>query len=326
MTAAPPRWQVILAFALVYIFWGSTYLAIDIAVGPPDKPFAPHIPPALMAGIRFLIAGPLMLAWCAFRRKRIRITRDEAIRLAVIGLLLLSCSNVVLAWAEQWVPTGLASLMVSVTPLWLLVLETWVFRGEHRVSGRAVGGLGLGVFGIFVLLWPQLRHTGEIGRAELFGSLALLGASFSWALGSVCSKQWKMTVDPFTATGWEMTFAGATNVLIATAFGEHHHVVWSTRGLGAIIYLVIFGSWVGFTAYIWLLKHVPTPKVATYAYVNPVVAVFLGWLVLHEQVTGYILAGTVVIVAAVATVTGAELKARDPEGQPGLPAVESTGD
>ncbi|HET8668404.1 MAG TPA: EamA family transporter [Terriglobales bacterium] len=317
-SAIPARWHVILAFALVYIFWGSTYLAIDVAVT--------QVPPALMAGTRFLIAGPLMLAWCTFRKKRVKIGRHEAIRLAVIGLLLLTCSNVVLAWAEQWVPSGLASLMVSVTPLWLLVLETWVFRGEHRVSGRALAGLGLGVFGIVVLLWPELRHSGEIGRAQLFGSLALLGASFSWALGSVCSKQWKMQVDPFTATGWEMTFAGLANILIGVAFGEQHRAVWSARGMGAILYLVIFGSWVGFTAYIWLLKHVPTPKVATYAYVNPVVAVFLGWLVLREQVTGYILAGTIVIVAAVATVTGAELHAREPAQESRLPAVESTGD
>jgi drug/metabolite transporter (DMT)-like permease len=325
-SAGPSRWQVMLAFALVYVFWGSTYLAIDLAVGPPDQPLQPHIPPALMAGTRFLIAGPLMLAWCALRGSRVRITRDEAVRLAVIGLLLLTCSNVVLAWAEQWVPTGLASLMVSVTPLWLLVLETWVFRGEHRVSARALCGLALGVFGICVLLWPELRHTTGIGRAELLGSVALLGASFSWALGSVLSKQWKMSVDPFTATGWEMTFAGTANLLLGFSFGEQHHAVWSARGIGAILYLVVFGSWVGFSAYIWLLKHVPTPKVATYAYVNPVVAVFLGWLILHEQVTGYILAGTVVIVAAVSIVTGAELKTRSPQQRATLPAVEGTGD
>ncbi len=321
MTAADRqrRWNVILAFALVYVFWGSTYLGIRIAVE--------QIPPALMAGTRFLIAGPLMLAWCAFTGRRVSIRLGEALRLAIIGILLLSVANVVLAWAELWVPSGLAALMVSVTPMWFLVLETWILPGEHRASGRAVAGLALGAAGIIVLLWPELRHTSGLQRRQLIGSLSLLGGSFAWALGSVFSKRWKLDVDAFTGAGYEMLFAGATNVLIGTVAGDWSHAVWSRRGMGAVIYLVIFGSWVGFSAYIWLLKHVPTTKVSTYAYVNPVVAVFLGWLVLHEQITAYILAGTVIIVLAVSLVTGAKLTART--GQPAeteLPAVETSAD
>lgn len=315
---APARWKVITAFALVYVFWGSTYLAIGTAVQ--------DVPPALMAGARFLIAGPLMLAYCAFTGRRISLSRDEFLRLAVIGILLLTASNVVLAWAEQWVPTGLSALIVSITPIWFLVLETWVFPGEHKVSARALAGIALGIGGIVVLLWPELTHTSGIGRRELFASLVLPLASLSWATGSVLAKRWKMSIDPFSATGWEMTFAGLANTLLGLSFGEQHTAVWSVRGIGSILYLVVFGSWVGFTAYIWLLKHVATTKVTTYAYVNPVVAVFLGWLILHEQVTGFILAGTIVIVAAVAMVTGAELKARTPAGEAELPAVESTGD
>jgi drug/metabolite transporter (DMT)-like permease len=122
----------------------------------------------------------------------------------------------------------------------------------------------------------------------------------------VLSKRWKTAVDPFVTTGWQMAIAGVVNIFVALALGDHHHAVYSLHRWAAIIYLVIFGSWVGFTAYIWLLKHVPTPKVTTYAYVNPVVAVFLGWLILHEQITGYILAGTVIVVASVALVTGAQ--------------------
>ncbi len=312
------RWNVILAFALVYVFWGSTYLGIRIAVE--------QIPPMLMAGTRFLIAGPLMLLYCALTGRRIAVKGHEAARLAVIGILLLSVANVILAWAEQWVPTGLAALIISVTPLWFLILETWVFPGEHRVSSRALVGLALGAAGIVVLLWPELRHTSGIGRRELIGSVSLIGGSFAWALGSVLSNRWKLEVDAFTATGYEMMFAGATNVLIGTIFGEWAHATWSARGLGAVIYLVIFGSWVGFSAYVWLLKHVPTPKVATYAYVNPVVAVFLGWLVLHEQITGYILAGTVIIVIAVSLVTGAKLHTRAGEEPAELPAVETSAD
>ncbi len=315
-TTSQARWKVVLAFALVYVFWGSTYLAIRIAVE--------EVPPALMAGTRFLIAGTLMLAYCALRGKRVRLTASEAVRLTVIGFLLLTTSNVVLAWAEQWVPTGLAALLISITPIWFLVLETFVFPGEHRVSPRALMGIALGIAGIVVLIWPELTHTSSIGHAQLIGSFVLLGASVSWATGSVLSKRWKLSVDAFAATGWEMTFAGTINVLVGLAFGDQHRAVWSHRGLGAIIYLVIFGSWAGFTAYVWLLEHVPTTKVTTYAYVNPVVAVFLGWLVLDERITGFILAGTVIIVAAVAIVTGAELKARNQE-EAVLP-VESTGD
>lgn len=312
------RLHVILAFGLVYVFWGSTYLAIRLAVEA--------VPPALMAGTRFLIAGPLMLVYCALSGRRVRLTREETARLAIIGVLLLTVSNATLAWAEQWVPTGLAALIVSITPIWFLVLETWVLPGEHQVSPRALAGVVLGILGIVVLLWPELRHTSGIGHRELLGSVSLIGASLSWATGSVLSKRWKVGVDAFAATGWEMALAGTANVIIGLAFGEHHRAVWSAKGLGAIIYLVIFGSWVGFTAYIWLLKHVPTTKVTTYAYVNPVVAVFLGWLVLHEQVTVYIMLGTVVIVAAVALVTGAKLKTRTEVAEAELPAVESAGD
>lgn len=315
-TQSPQRWKVILAFALLYVFWGSTYLGIRIGIE--------HIPPMLMAGTRFLIAGPLMLLFCAMRGKKIALNRDQAIRLAVLGILMLTGTNTILSWAEQWVPTGLASLIVSVTPLWFLALETWVFSGEHEVSPRALFGLGLGVGGMFVLLWPQLRHTGEIGHLELFGSVALIFGSLSWALGSIFSKRWKIDVDVFSAAGWEMAFAGATNVLLALLLGQQHRAEWSVRGASAILFLVVFGSWVGFTSYVYLLEHVPTTKVATYAYVNPIVAVFLGWFVLHEQITGYIFAGTVVVVCAVALVNGAELKQR--EGTPALPAVESAGD
>ena len=315
---SPQRWKAILAFALVYVFWGSTYLGIRIGVE--------EIPPLLMAGTRFVIAGPLMMLFCAMQGRRVRVNWAQALRLAGLGICMLSGANTILSWAEQWVPTGLASLLVAVTPLWFLVLETWVFSGEHKVSPRALGGLGIGIAGMFVLLWPQLRHTGGLGHKELLGSVGLIFGSLSWALGSVLSKRWKIQLDAFSAASWEMFFAGAFNVTLAFILGEQHQAHWTPRGIGAIAYLIVFGSWVGFTAYVYLLNNVPTPKVATYAYVNPVVAVFLGWLVLHEQITPHIFAGTVIIVCAVALVTGAELKARKPEEGLALPAVESTGD
>ena len=175
--------------------------------------------------------------------------------------------------------------------------------------------------------------SGTPGRGELIGAAGLIFASFNWALGSIFARRWRVKCDATVAAGWEMLFAGLTNLSIALAFGQQHRAVWSAQGVGAIAYLVVFGSWVGFTAYIWLLNHVPTTKVATYAYVNPVVAVFLGWLFLHERVDGYVLAGTAVIVAAVALVTTANVK-REHTGveerlavdEPELPACEQGAD
>jgi drug/metabolite transporter (DMT)-like permease len=295
------RFQVILAFALVYVFWGSTYLAIGIA---DDE----HIPAAAICAMRFLTAGPLMLAACALMGRKIRVSWNEFFRLAIVGTLLLVCGNTVLAWAEKYVATGFASLIVAITPIWNFCLESFVYKGE-KTSGRGVVGLALGVIGLFVLFWPKLVNPDIHGGMQLMGACSLLGSSFCWANGSVLSRRWKsnFTLDPITATAYEMIVAGLVNLVISVAFHERG-IRWTPRALGAIFYLVIFGSWVGFTAYIWLLKHVPTPKVATYAYVNPIVAVFLGWFVHNESIDRYIAAGSLIIVAAVALVTRAEIK------------------
>jgi drug/metabolite transporter (DMT)-like permease len=310
------RLQVIIAFALVYVFWGSTYLAIGIT---DDE----QLPPAVMCAMRFLIAGPLMLVACAAMGRKIRITWNEALRLAIIGCLLLVGANGGLAWAEQFVPTGFAALIVAVTPIWFLLLETFAFRGD-RLSRRGLLGLGLGIAGIAILFWPKFAQRDTLGVMQLIGATTLLFASMSWAFGSVLSRKWRMKVDPFTATGWEMTFAAAGNSIVAVVTGQVHRIVLTRRALIAVLYLVVFGSWVGYSAYIWLLKHVPTPKVATYAYVNPLVAVFLGWLVLNERFDAFMLAGTIVIVAGVALVTTAKIHSGDPE-EPlsGLPELES---
>jgi drug/metabolite transporter (DMT)-like permease len=207
------------------------------------------------------------------------------------------------------VATGFASLIVAITPIWIFGLESFVYKGE-KTSGRGIFGLALGVLGTFVLFWPKITNPEVHGRMQLVGAVSLLGSSFCWANGTVLSRRWKskFTLDVLTATAWEMIIAGTVNLLVAVAFRERG-IHWTHRGVGAILYLVVFGSWVGFSAYIWLLKHVPTPKVATYAYVNPIVAVFLGWIVLHETIDRYIAAGSLVIIAAVAMVTAAKVKA-----------------
>jgi len=312
----PSRFAVVLAFGLVYFFWGSTYLAIDIAVE--------RIPPALMCGIRFLIAGVFMLGFCGLRGKRILYKARRLGEMAVIGILLLMGGNLTLSFAEQHVASGLAALIIAITPLWFLVLDS-LLLGDHHVSTRGKLGLALGVVGLVVLLWPQLTATTSFGRTELWSSLSLIGGSFSWALGSVLAKKWNSPeVDVFSAMGWEMTAAGLANLMFALVAGDRSHVVWTARGVGATLYLVVCGSWIGYTAYIWLLGHVPTSKVSTYAYVNPVVAVFLGWLVLHEPIDAYILAGSAVVIASVILVTSAQVTSK-PKMED-LPLVETTGD
>jgi drug/metabolite transporter (DMT)-like permease len=310
------RFAVILAFGLVYFFWGSTYLAIDIAVE--------RIPPALMCGARFLIAGVFMLAFCGMRGRNIRFNQRQLGQMATVGVLLLMGGNLTLSYAEKYVASGLAALIIAVTPLWFLVLDT-LLLGNHHVSARGKAGLGLGVVGLAVLLWPDVTTTTSFGRVQLWSSISLLGGSFSWALGSVLAKKWKSAdVDPFSATAWQMIAAGAANLLFAVAAGDLSRVVLTPRGIGATVYLIVCGSWIGYTAYIWLLNHVPTAKVSTYAYVNPVVAVFLGWLVLHERVDGYILAGSAIVVASVILVTSAQVTKKP--AVEAMAMVETTGD
>ena len=225
---------------------------------------------------------------------------------------------------SKHVASGLAALIVAVTPLWFLLLDS-LLLGDHHIAAQGKIGLGLGVAGLVVLLWPDLVATSALGRVQLWASISLLGGSFSWALGSVLAKKWKSPdVDPFSATAWQMIAAGVANFLVAFALGDLARTVWTARGIGATLYLVVFGSWVGYTAYIWLLNHVPTSKVSTYAYVNPVVAVFLGWLVLHERVDAYILAGSAVVVASVALVTSAQVTAKSVTRE--MPTVETLGD
>ena len=310
------RWSVVLAFGLVYVFWGSTYLGIAIAVE--------HIPPALMCATRFLIAGTLMLAYCALRGRPIVYSARRLRQMAVVGTLLLMGGNLTLSYSEQILPSGLSALLIAVTPLWFLVLDAWLL-GHHQISRRGSIGLALGIVGMIVLLWPKLTATGSIGRRELWYSLSLLGGSFSWALGSILSKLWHSAeLDPLSSTAWQVTFAGIANLAFALVNRDLSRVVWTPGGVAAVLYLVVGGSWIGYTSYIWLLRHAPSSKVSTYAYVNPVVAVFLGWLVLHESLDLYMLLGSAIIVASVVLVTSAKVTTKTIAEE--MPAVESAGD
>lgn len=318
--------MVILCFGLVYVFWGSTYLGIRVAVE--------NIPPALMCATRFLISGSLVLGYLALKGKRLIYPPRTMAVFAMVGCLLLVGGNLSLSWGETYVPSGLAALLIASAPLYFLVLER-LLLGAHKITTRGKVGLALGLAGTAVLLWPKLLAIGTLGHMQFLAALAIMFGSASWATGSVLSKRYKTDADPFTATGWQMLFAGIGNLLIALPLGDLHHVTWTARGWGAILYLVTFGSLVGYTAYIWLLRHVPVAKVTTYCYVNPVVAVFLGWLILGERIDGYMLAGSAIVIAAVAIVTTSSSEPAKPappssspssNGEPELALVESAGD
>jgi drug/metabolite transporter (DMT)-like permease len=320
ITASASRWKIVVAFGLVYVFWGSTYLGIGIAVE--------QISPAVVCAARFLVAGTAMLAYCALTGRRIRFSARQLGHFAAVGILLLMGGNLTLSYAERTVPTGLAALLIAVTPLWFLVLDS-LLLGDHHISRRGKIGLIIGIAGVVVLIWPDLRpdlgRPNALGHRELWWSLGLQLGSFSWAFGSVLSKKWQTAAaDPVSATAWQVVFAGIANLIFALLFEKPANVTWTFRGVAAILYLVVFGSWIGYTAYIWLLQHVPTSKVSTYAYVNPVVAMFLGWLVLHERIDRYILMGSAIIVASVVLVTSAKVSTRAAAEE--LPAVEAAGD
>jgi len=312
------QWKVIIAFTLVYVLWGSTYLAMRIVVE--------HIPPAMMGAIRFLASGSIMFLYCWVSRRNLRVTRAEFLRLAAIGCLLLTTGNVMVAWGEQYVPSGLAALVVAAVPLWVALIESVILKSD-RLSRRGTTGLMLGALGLGVLLWPKITATTCIGRLELLGCVGLIFAALSWSAGSILSRRSKLDVDPFTATAYEMTIAGVVNAAWALSHGDIANTVLTARGVSAIAYLVTGGSLIGFTAYIWLLEHVPTAKVATYAYVNPVVAVLLGTLILHETVDAYIIAGSAIIIGGVILVTTSKIHAGE-ESLPAknvLPACEAEG-
>lgn len=295
----PQRSRIILAFALLYVLWGSTYLAMRVIVR--------DMPPYVAGAVRYLIAGPLMLGALALMGRKVRLSGQDFRRLLVISVLLLSTGNIGVLWGEEYVSSGLASLIVALVPIWVVIIEAWFFRAG-RMTAKGLVGLALGIVGLLVLLWPRITSGSHLGRLELLGSGILAGASFFWALGSVFSHRYDLNVDVFVSAAWQMVLGGSVNAIIALIFGQFPKTHWSSHALEGIAYLVVFGSWIGYSCYIYLLEHVPTPKVATYAYVNPIVAVFLGWIILREQVDWFMLVGTAIIIASVWLVNSSKLK------------------
>jgi drug/metabolite transporter (DMT)-like permease len=284
----------------VYIVWGSTYLAIRVAVET--------LPPLLSAAVRFLVAGALMYAWLAFRGgfRRMRISVRELAASAFVGTALLLGGNGVVALAERDVPSGLAALIIASVPLWVVVLRA--LFGD-RAGGGTLVGVAVGFVGVGILV----GSSGGSGGGTLGGVLLLVLASISWASGSFFSAKLPLPADPFVSTSVQMLTGGAVLALAGLIGGEFSGLdieSFSGASLAALAYLVVFGSLVAFTAYTWLLHNAPISKVATYAYVNPVVAVFLGWIILSEKITPLMLAGAAVIVAAVAFIVRHEVQTK----------------
>lgn len=318
MPLNPMRWshkvKLIVAFATLYVVWGSTYLAIRIGL-------TADLPPALFAGLRLVPAGIILLMFAKARGTSIRIPFSEYRIVGMVGIFLLVGGMYSTFLSERAIPSGLAALIVALLPLWMALAES-ILPGMERPTARGVLGLIVGFSGLGVLMAPRI--AGFHGTPdELIGiGIQVLG-TWLWTTGSIVSKRNPVKTDAIVATGYEMLTAGGVLLVIGTVAGEWPRVTLNAPGLGALAYLILMGSCVAFTAFVWLLRNAPASKVMTYAYVNPVIAVFLGWaagtlgLVPPEPVDGWVLAGMLIIVAGVALTTSA------PTRKAGEPVVDA---
>ncbi len=288
------RARLFVAFAAVYVIWGSTYLAIRFAVET--------LPPLFMGSARFLVAGSLLFLWSRLRKDE-RPTGRDLVTGFVSGALMLFGGNGAVIWAEQRVPSGIAALLVAVVPLWMVLLD-WLRPGGRAPSGSVFAGLALGLVGLGVLVGPDALHANS--QVSMAGIGLLMLGSLSWAAGSLYTQRAPRPTSGTLGSGLQMLSGGACLLVAGLFAGEGSHlglVHASTRSVMALVYLITFGSIVGFTAYLYLLAHTTAAKAATYAYVNPVVAVALGWALAHEPVTSRTVLAAAVILAGVAIIT-----------------------
>jgi drug/metabolite transporter (DMT)-like permease len=288
------RGQIIAAFASIYIVWGSTYLAIRYAIET--------IPPFFMGGIRFLVSGAMLYAWARYRGAP-KPTQLHWRNAVIAGAFLLLGGNGAVVWAEQFVPSGLTALLVSILPFWLVIIE-WARPPRRRPSNVILAGLLLGFIGIIVLVGPGNVH----GDIRPLGALVLILGSLSWAIGSFWSRDANLPRSGLLTTGMEMLGGGALLLIVGALSGElsrfdvQHVSKVSTIGL---LYLITFGSLIGFTSYIWLLDKVSPARLGTYAYVNPIVAVLLGWAIAGETLSIRTGVAAAIVICAVALITTA---------------------
>jgi drug/metabolite transporter (DMT)-like permease len=297
---APSRLALIVAFAAIYLIWGSTYLGIRITLET--------MPPFLMAAARFIFAGSMLfiiLKFCGARWP----TAHQWIANGIIGTLLLLGGNGLVVWAELTIPSGITALLIGIGPLFIVLTE-WAWPGGTRPTLITMVALLLGFVGVIWLAAPW--QSAEGGGLNPAGVVAILGACVFWALGSIYSRHAKHGADPFLAASLQMLGGGATLAILALLHGDFRDLdlgAVSVRAWGAFAYLVTIGSLVGFSTFVWLMKHSTPARVSTYAYVNPVVAVFLGWLIAGEPITSRTLVASAIIIAAVVIITTQKAKA-----------------
>jgi drug/metabolite transporter (DMT)-like permease len=296
LTGSPVPLNTVIAFAAIYVIWGSTYLAIRFAVET--------LPPFLMLAARFGVAGLLLYSWLRLRGLP-RPPGQEWIGSTAVGGLLLVGGTGAVAWAEQWIPSGLAALIVAIVPMWMVLLD-WLRPGGRRPTAPVVGGLVMGLAGVVLLVGPI--ELGGGGRMQYLGSAAVVAGTVSWATGSVFGSSFRVPSVPRMAAALQMTMGGALLLILGTLRGEWTQVdpagISMRSGL-SLLYLIVFGSIIAFAAYVYLLRVSTPARVGSYAYVNPVVAVFLGWALADEPVTGRtLLAAAVIITGVVLIVSG----------------------
>jgi drug/metabolite transporter (DMT)-like permease len=290
----PAAGAVIVAFACLYTAWGTTYLAIREGVKT--------LPPALFGGTRLALAGLVLLGWLAARGQRLSMPRREFFGAALIGVCLFVFGNGLITVAEKTVPSIVAAVLVASTPIWLAILEMLWPWGE-RLTVRGWFGLILGLAGVLVLLYPELQ---KIDLSLDAGPLLFLGSAFAWAVGSFFIRHRKReTSSHLLSAGYQMFIGGLTLSVIGLAVGEGEQLtadIFTPTAIFAFFYLFVVGSLIGFVAYNWLLGHVSAALVGTYAYVNPIVAILVGWQLGKEELSPWIVGGMAVILAGVALV------------------------
>lgn len=284
--------QVLVALGIVYVVWGSTYLAIRLAVE--------GLPPFLMAGLRYSIAGIMMLAFALFTRQS-RPSPREIVWSSIVGIFLLVGGNGLVVWAEQFVSSGMAALMVATVPLWILLFEG-TLKGGSRPRPLGVAGVLIGFGGVLTLMWPKLA-TGA--SESLWAQGVLILATLLWAIGTVMGRRVPLPASGIYNSGVSMLAGSLGFLVMALGFGEPARVAWASVPMSAwlaLLYLITFGSCIGFSAYAWLFRNAEPSLASTYAYVNPVVAVLLGATLAAEPIDGWLLAGAGFIVASVVLV------------------------
>lgn len=314
----PSSWAVVLAFALIYLSWGTTYFVIRQGV------HSHHLPPGLFGGVRVGSAGLILLIYLALRGENLRLPGRELFWVALVGLILFVGGNGLITFALDRVPSGMVAVLVATTPLWMALLEA-LWPGGDRLTVRGWIGLLAGLAGVLLLLAPQLGEPRALFQD--YGLFLVLGSAVSWSLGALIMRYRKRTSSHLVTAAYQMTLGGGGMTLIALAFGEGRQLSPDlfTRGAWfSFFYLLIVGSLVGFVAFNWLLGHVPASQVGTYAYVNPLVAILVGWLVGGEPLTGWIVGGMIVILMGVAMVRGAGKPSRSREEEETTPSCPLT--